>query len=107
MKPGSVIVDLAAETGGNCELTQAGQTVVRHDAKILGPLNATRTMAEHASRPDRAQDRVAARADDQGRCARALLQRGHRGGCTTRDRKIVRQEAGAAAAEDHHGSVVS
>ncbi|MBV9685342.1 MAG: Re/Si-specific NAD(P)(+) transhydrogenase subunit alpha [Solirubrobacterales bacterium] len=49
MKPGSVIVDLAAETGGNCELTEAGQTVVRHDVKILGPLNVPSTMAEHAS----------------------------------------------------------
>jgi len=49
MKPGSVIVDLAAESGGNCELTEAGQTVVRHDVKILGPLNVPSTMAEHAS----------------------------------------------------------
>jgi len=49
MKPGSVIIDLAAETGGNCELTEPGQTVVRHDVKILGPLNVPSTMAEHAS----------------------------------------------------------
>lgn len=49
MKPGSVIVDLAAESGGNCELTEAGQTVIRHDVKILGPLNVPSTMAEHAS----------------------------------------------------------
>ena len=49
MKPGSVIVDLAAETGGNCELTQAGETIVAHDVKILGPLNVPSTMAEHAS----------------------------------------------------------
>jgi H+-translocating NAD(P) transhydrogenase subunit alpha len=41
MKPGSVIVDLAAESGGNCELTEPGQTVVRHDVKILGQLNVT------------------------------------------------------------------
>ncbi|HTT28822.1 MAG TPA: NAD(P) transhydrogenase subunit alpha, partial [Solirubrobacteraceae bacterium] len=46
MKPGSVIIDLAAESGGNCELTEAGQTVVRHDVKILGPLNVPSTMAE-------------------------------------------------------------
>jgi NAD(P) transhydrogenase subunit alpha len=49
MKPGSVIVDLAAETGGNCELTEAGESVVVHDVKILGPLNVPSTMAEHAS----------------------------------------------------------
>jgi proton-translocating NAD(P)+ transhydrogenase subunit alpha len=49
MKPGSVIVDLAGEAGGNCELTEPGQTVVRHDVKIVSPLNLPSTMAEHAS----------------------------------------------------------
>jgi NAD(P) transhydrogenase subunit alpha len=49
MKPGSVVVDLAAETGGNCELTEPGQRVVRHDVVVLGPLNLPSTMAEHAS----------------------------------------------------------
>ncbi len=49
MKPGSVIVDLAAETGGNCELTEPGETVIEHGVKILGPLNLPSTMAEHAS----------------------------------------------------------
>src|SRR3712207_9342872 len=39
MKPGSVIVDLAAETGGNCELTEPGETVVKHDVTIIGRLN--------------------------------------------------------------------
>jgi len=49
MKPGSVIVDLAGESGGNCELTEPGQTVVRHDVKILSPLNLPADMAEHSS----------------------------------------------------------
>jgi H+-translocating NAD(P) transhydrogenase subunit alpha len=49
MKPGSVIVDLAGEAGGNCELTVPGQTVVRHDVKIVSPLNLPASMAEHAS----------------------------------------------------------
>jgi H+-translocating NAD(P) transhydrogenase subunit alpha len=49
MKPGSVIVDLAGEAGGNCELTEPGQTVVRHDVKIVSPLNLPASMAEHAS----------------------------------------------------------
>jgi NAD(P) transhydrogenase subunit alpha len=49
MKPGSVIVDLAGETGGNCALTEPGQTVVRHDVKIVSPLNLPATMPEHAS----------------------------------------------------------
>lgn len=49
MKPGSVIVDLAGETGGNCELTEPGQTVVKHDVTIASPLNLPATMPEHAS----------------------------------------------------------
>jgi len=50
MKPGSVIVDLAAEAGGNCELTRPGETFVTPDGvKIAGPLNLPSEMAEHAS----------------------------------------------------------
>jgi H+-translocating NAD(P) transhydrogenase subunit alpha len=49
MKAGSVIVDLAGEAGGNCELTVPGETVVREDVKIVSPLNLPATMAEHSS----------------------------------------------------------
>ena len=49
MRPGSVIVDLAGEAGGNCELTQPGETVVEHDVTIVSPLNLPATMPEHAS----------------------------------------------------------
>jgi H+-translocating NAD(P) transhydrogenase subunit alpha len=49
MKAGAVIVDLAIETGGNCELTQAGATVVREGVQILGPLNLPSTLPVHAS----------------------------------------------------------
>ena len=49
MKPGSVVVDLAGETGGNCELTEPGQVVVKHDVTIASPLNLPATMPEHAS----------------------------------------------------------
>jgi NAD(P) transhydrogenase subunit alpha len=49
MKPGSVIIDLAGEAGGNAELTEPGKTVVRHGVKIVSPLNLPATMAEHAS----------------------------------------------------------
>jgi NAD(P) transhydrogenase subunit alpha len=49
MHPGSVIVDVAAETGGNCELTRAGETVVHHGVTIIGPLNLPSTMPMHAS----------------------------------------------------------
>jgi H+-translocating NAD(P) transhydrogenase subunit alpha len=49
MKPGSVIIDLAGEAGGNCELTEPGQVVVKHDVTIVSPLNLPATMPEHAS----------------------------------------------------------
>jgi NAD(P) transhydrogenase subunit alpha len=49
MKPGSVIVDLAGEAGGNCELTKAGQTIVEHDVTIAAPLNLPSDMPDHAS----------------------------------------------------------
>jgi len=49
MRPGSVIVDLASETGGNCELTRAGETVVENGVKIIGPVNLAATLPLHAS----------------------------------------------------------
>jgi H+-translocating NAD(P) transhydrogenase subunit alpha len=49
MAPGSVIVDVAAERGGNCELTRPGETVVEHQVTILGPLNLAATVPYHAS----------------------------------------------------------
>ncbi len=49
MQPGSVIVDIAAERGGNCELTRPGETVEHHGVHILGPLNLPSTLPYHAS----------------------------------------------------------
>ncbi|MCB0860946.1 MAG: Re/Si-specific NAD(P)(+) transhydrogenase subunit alpha [Solirubrobacterales bacterium] len=49
MGPGSVILDLAAETGGNCELTEPGQTVVKDGVKIVGPKNLASELPGHAS----------------------------------------------------------
>ncbi len=49
MKAGSVIVDIAAEQGGNCELTEAGETVVHGGVKIVGPLNLPASLPYHAS----------------------------------------------------------
>jgi NAD(P) transhydrogenase subunit alpha len=49
MKDGAVIVDLAAEQGGNCELTKPGETVVHGAVKILGPVNLPATLPYHAS----------------------------------------------------------
>jgi NAD(P) transhydrogenase subunit alpha len=49
MKPGAVIVDLAADGGGNCELSRPGETVSVHGVRILAPLNLPATMPLHAS----------------------------------------------------------
>jgi H+-translocating NAD(P) transhydrogenase subunit alpha len=49
MKPGSIIVDLAAESGGNCELTEAGETVKHENVEIIGPLNLPSRLPIHAS----------------------------------------------------------
>lgn len=49
MQPGSVIVDLAAERGGNCELTEPGETVVKHGVTIIGHTNLPSQVATHAS----------------------------------------------------------
>jgi H+-translocating NAD(P) transhydrogenase subunit alpha len=49
MAPGSVIVDVAAERGGNCELTRADQTVIEEGVKILGPTNLPSDVPYHAS----------------------------------------------------------
>jgi NAD(P) transhydrogenase subunit alpha len=49
MAEGSVIVDLAAERGGNCELTRPGETVIEHGVAILGPLNLPSSVPYHAS----------------------------------------------------------
>ncbi len=49
MTPRSVIIDLAAERGGNCELTKPGETIVEHGVTIIGPLNIPTTVPYHAS----------------------------------------------------------
>src|SRR5712671_5376447 len=49
MRPGSVIVDLAGEQGGNCELSVPGETVVRNDVTIIAPLHISSELAYHAS----------------------------------------------------------
>jgi NAD(P) transhydrogenase subunit alpha len=49
MAPGSIIVDLAAERGGNCEITEAGKTVVKHGVTIMGVINLASEVPYHAS----------------------------------------------------------
>ena len=49
MGSGSVIIDLASERGGNCELTRPGETIIEHGVQIMGPLNLPATIPNHAS----------------------------------------------------------
>jgi H+-translocating NAD(P) transhydrogenase subunit alpha len=104
MKPGSVIVDLAAETGGNCELTEPGQTVERHDVKIVGPVDLPAEMPDHASQlyARNVQSLLELLVSDEGELALDWEDEILAGACITRDGEIVhegaRKAAGAPAA---------
>jgi proton-translocating NAD(P)+ transhydrogenase subunit alpha len=99
MKPGSVIIDLAAETGGNCELTEPGQTVVRHDVKILGPLNVPSTMAEHASQlySRNIESLLGLMISEEGALSLDFDDEVIAGACITRGGEIVHEAARKAA----------
>jgi H+-translocating NAD(P) transhydrogenase subunit alpha len=100
MKPGSVVVDLAGEAGGNCELTEPGQTVIRHDVKIVAPLNVPSTMAEHASQLYARN--IAALLDLMVRDGALALDFDDEviaGACVTRGGEIVHEGAKAAAGQ--------
>jgi H+-translocating NAD(P) transhydrogenase subunit alpha len=99
MKPGSVIIDLAAETGGNCELTEAGETVIRHDVKILGPLNVPSTMAEHASQlyARNIESLLGLMVSEEGELKLDFDDEIIAGACITRDQEIVHAGAKEAA----------
>ena len=103
MKPGSVVVDLAAEAGGNCALTEPGQTILAHDVKIAGPLNVASTMAEHASQLyARNIEALVGLMIKDGRLELDFEDEVIAGACITRDGEIVneaaKQAAGAGAA---------
>jgi H+-translocating NAD(P) transhydrogenase subunit alpha len=99
MKPGSVIVDLAAETGGNCELTKPGETVIEHDVKILGPLNVPSTMAEHASQlyARNIDALLGLMISDEGELSLDFEDEIIKGACITRGGEIVNEAAAKAA----------
>jgi NAD(P) transhydrogenase subunit alpha len=104
MKPGSVVVDLAGEQGGNCELSQPGETVIEHGVKILAPLNLPSTLAEHASAlyARNIEALLKLMTDEQGGLSLDFEDEVIRGACITRDGEIVHEGAKAAA-----GSAVS
>jgi H+-translocating NAD(P) transhydrogenase subunit alpha len=98
MKPGSVIVDLAGEAGGNCELSEPGQTVIRHDVKIAAPLNVPSTLAEHASQlyARNIQALLELMIED-GSLKLDFEDEVIAGACITRDKQIVHEGAKQAA----------
>ena len=80
MPTGSVIVDLAGEAGGNCELTEPGEVVVCHGVTIVSPLNLAASMPEHASSlyARNVQALLDVLTDEEGRPAPGLRRRGRR-----------------------------
>lgn len=98
MKPGSVIVDLAGEAGGNCELSEPGESVIRHGVKILAPLNVPSTMAEHASQLyARNIQALLGIMLDKGALELDFEDEIIAGACITRDGEIVHEGAKQAA----------
>ncbi len=98
MKPGSVVVDLAAEQGGNCELTEPGKTTLAHDVKIAAPLNIPSTMAEHASQLyARNIDALLGLMIKDGKLELDFEDEVIAGACITRDGEIVNEAAKQAA----------
>jgi NAD(P) transhydrogenase subunit alpha len=100
MKPGSVIVDLAGEAGGNCELSEPGESVVRHDVKILAPLNVPSTMAEHASQlyARNIHALLGLMVNESGQLSLDFDDEVIAGACITRGGEIVHEGAKAASA---------
>ena len=106
MKPGSVIVDLAGESGGNCELTEPGQTAIKHGVTILSPLNLPAHMPEHASQlfARNVQELLGLIVKDGDDGAAPTLQLDFddeivAGSCLTRDGEIVHEGAKAMVAD--------
>ncbi len=98
MKAGSVIVDLAGESGGNCELTEPGQTAVKHGVKIASPLNLPATMAEHSSQlfARNVQALLDLFVGEDGQLALDWEDEIVKGACVTKDGQIVNEGARAA-----------
>jgi H+-translocating NAD(P) transhydrogenase subunit alpha len=101
MKPGSVIVDLAGEAGGNCELSEPGESILRHDVKILAPLNVPSTLAEHASQlyARNIQALLGLMISDEGELALDFDDEVIAGACITRGGEIVHAGAKQAAGQ--------
>ena len=99
MKPGAVVVDLAGEAGGNCELSEPGETVVKHDVTIAAPLNLASDMAEAASQmyARNIQSLLELMTDEDGTLKLDFDDEIIAGACVTRGGEIVHEGAKQAA----------
>ena len=95
MKPGSVIVDMAGESGGNCELTEPGETVVKHDVTIAAPLNLPGDMPDHASQlyARNVSALLELMIGEEGQLTLDFDDAVIKGACITRDGEIVHEGA--------------
>ena len=99
MKPGAVIVDLAAETGGNCELTSPGETIEEDGVTIVGPINLPAQMPDHASQlyARNVAALLEIMVDDEGALRLDFDDEVLKGACITHDGEIVHDGAREAA----------
>jgi NAD(P) transhydrogenase subunit alpha len=99
MKPGSVVIDLAGEAGGNAELSEPGEVVVKHDVTIDAPLNLPSQMAEHASQmyARNIQALLELMTDEDGALTLDFDDEIIAGACVTRGGEIVHEGAKQAA----------
>jgi NAD(P) transhydrogenase subunit alpha len=103
MKPGAVVIDLAGEAGGNCELSEPGEVVVKYDVTIDAPLNLPSQMAEHASQmyARNIQALLELMTDEEGALKLDFDDEIIAGACVTRGGEIVHEGAKQAAGANH------
>jgi NAD(P) transhydrogenase subunit alpha len=106
MSAGSVIIDLAGETGGNCELTKPGETIVVHDVTIVSPLNLPASMPEHSSQlfARNVLSLLELIVDENGALAIDFEDEIVKGACIVHDGEIVNPGAKAAVEKAEAGS---
>jgi NAD(P) transhydrogenase subunit alpha len=107
MSPGSVIVDLAGESGGNCELTEAGKTVVSDNGvKVIAPANLPSDMAAHASQlyAKNVENLLGLLVDEEGNLSLDFDDEVVAGACITHEGEIKNERAAGAAAAAEGGS---
>ncbi len=105
MAPGSVIVDMAAETGGNCELTRAGETVIENGVQVIGPVNLPSEMASDASpSTPRTSPNLLELLIEEGALKLDFDDEIVAGACLTHDGEIVNERAKEAAGQQAAGA---